>query len=67
MIRFQDKELNFETRLNALSLYRKHLLDQFSDRCAFYSLRDISADAMSRTITCCTDGADQVFWISSTT
>lgn len=58
--RFQNRELPFETRLNAVQIYRKHLMDQFSDRCAFYSLRDISTDVMARTITCCTDGADQV-------
>lgn len=46
-------------RLGALKLYREHLVAQYSDRCAFWSLKDISGEAFSRVITIMTDGADQ--------
>lgn len=49
-----------EIRLGALKLYRRHLLDQYADRCAFYSLRDICEDHMARTVVMLTDGAQQV-------
>ena len=58
--RFQDRTLDMNTRLGALKLYRRHLTEQYSDRCAFWSLKDISGDVSSRTITMITDGADQV-------
>ena len=58
-LRFQNKALQLDLRLGALRLYRKHLVEQYSDRCAFWSLKDISAEQMSRTITIATDGADQ--------
>ena len=58
-LRFQNKALQLDLRLGALQLYRKHLVEQYSDRCAFWSLKDISAEQMSRTITIATDGADQ--------
>ena len=48
-----------DKRLGALKLYRKHLLDQYSDRCGFWALRDISGEEMARTVTLTTDGADQ--------
>lgn len=48
-----------DIRLGALRLYRKHLVDQYADRCAFWSIKDISAEQMSRTCTIMTDGADQ--------
>ena len=48
-----------EVRLGALKLYRKHLVDQYADRCAWWSLKDISGESMSRTMTIITDGADQ--------
>lgn len=48
-----------DVRLGALRLYRQHLVSQYSDRCAFWSLRDISAETFSRCITIMTDGADQ--------
>ena len=47
-------------RLGALKLYRRHLTDQYSDRCAFWALKDISGEEALRTITMITDGADQV-------
>ena len=47
-------------RLGALQLYRDHLSAQYADRCAVWSLRDISAELMSRTVAMMTDGADQV-------
>ena len=57
--RFQDKQLHMESRLNALKLYRAHLMSQYADRCAVWSLHDISGPEMSRTAVCITDGADQ--------
>ena len=51
-----------DVRLGALRLYRRHLVAQYSDRCSFYSLRDISGEAFSRGITIATDGADQDHW-----
>ena len=48
-----------EIRLGALRLYRQHLVAQYSDRCAFWSLRDLSSEVMAKTITIITDGADQ--------
>jgi len=53
-----------ESRLNALKLYRAHLMSQYADRCAVWSLRDISGPEMSRTAVCITDGADQATCIS---
>jgi hypothetical protein len=58
--RFQDRTLDMNVRLGALKMYRRHLTDQYSDRCAFWSLKDISGDTASRTITMISDGADQV-------
>lgn len=58
-LRFQNRELSMDVRLGALRLYRQHLVSQYSDRCAFWSLRDISAETFSRCITIMTDGADQ--------
>ena len=49
-------------RLGALRLYRQHLIDQYADRCALWSLRDVSSDAFARTVTIVTDGADQATW-----
>lgn len=57
--RFQDKNLNMDERLGALKLYRRHLVEQYSDRCAFWSLKDVSGDLLSRTVCITTDGADQ--------
>ncbi len=51
-----------DVRLGALRLYRKHLVDQYADRCSFWCLKDISCEQMSRTITISTDGADQATW-----
>ena len=65
MFRFQDKDLHMESRLNALKLYRAHLMSQYADRCAVWCLRDISGPTMSRTVVCVTDGADQAPWICS--
>ena len=48
-----------DIRLGALRLYRKHLLDQYADRCGFWSLRDISGQELSRVVVIMTDGADQ--------
>ncbi|CAE7889335.1 unnamed protein product [Symbiodinium microadriaticum] len=56
---YQDVALPLPVRLGALRLYRRHLVDQYSDRCAIWSLRDISGDVMSRTLTVTSDGADQ--------
>jgi hypothetical protein len=53
-----------ESRLNALKLYRAHLMSQYADRCAVWSLHDISGPEMSRTAVCITDGADQATSIS---
>lgn len=58
-MRFQDKEQPMGIRLGALRLYRKHLLDQYADRCGFWSLRDISGQELSRVVVIMTDGADQ--------
>ena len=58
--RYQDKTLGMDVRLGALKLYREHLVAQYSDRCAYWSLRDISGTEMSRTVVLTTDGADQV-------
>ena len=59
--RFQNREVevSMDERLGALKLYRRHLVEQYSDRCAFWSLKDISGEVMSRTVCMCTDGADQ--------
>lgn len=66
LARYQDRELDMGIRLGALRMYRSHLIDQYSDRCCFWSLRDLSCDLMSRTVTVVTDGADQApvlkFW-----
>lgn len=59
LLRFQDKSLHLDIRLGALKLYRRHLADQYSDRCAFWALKDISGEQMARTMTIMTDGADQ--------
>lgn len=45
--------------MKALKHYRQHITDQYADRCAFWALKDISAELMSRTLTLTTDGADQ--------
>ena len=58
-LRFQDRTISMDVRLGALRLYRKHLVDQYSDRCAFWALKDVSCEAMSKTVTLSTDGADQ--------
>lgn len=58
--RFQDRDLTMDVRLGALKLYRQHLISQYSDRCAYWSLRDLSTDTMARTVVLSTDGADQV-------
>ena len=58
-LRFQDRSLTMDVRLGALRLYRRHLVDQYSDRCAYWALKDVSSEAMSRTLTITTDGADQ--------
>ena len=60
--RFQNKEVSMEVRLGASKLYRKHLVEQYADRCAWWSLKDISGEPMSRTMTIVTDGADQAPW-----
>lgn len=60
--RFQNRATPMDIRLGALRLYRQHLVSQYSDRCAFWSLRDISSETFSRTITIITDGADQELW-----
>ena len=54
-----DRSCSMEIRLGALRLYRQHLVAQYSDRCAFWSLRDLSSEVMAKTITIITDGADQ--------
>lgn len=51
------------TRMNALKVYQQHVTDQYADRCAFWSLKDISGELMSRTVTLTTNGADQDFWL----
>ena len=60
-LRFQCKTAPMDVRLGALKLYRRHLVEQYSDRCAWWALRDVSGDQMSRTMTIITDGADQDF------
>ena len=57
--RYQDKDTPMDIRLGALRLYRKHLLEQYADRCGFWSLKDISGEGFSRVVVCMTDGADQ--------
>ena len=51
-----------DIRLGALKMYRQHLVAQYADRCAYWALKDISADVMAQTLTITTDGADQVPW-----
>lgn len=46
-------------RLGALKLYRAHLVHQYADRCAVWSLKDLSCDLLSQTVLMSTDGADQ--------
>ena len=46
-------------RLGALKLYKEHLTAQYTDRVAYWGLRDISGDALSRVAVLSTDGADQ--------
>ena len=46
-------------RLEALRLYRTHLVSQYADRCSFWSLKDVAADQLSRVLVLATDGADQ--------
>ena len=48
-----------DLRLGALRLYRKHLVEQYADRCGFWSLRDVSGEAFARMVVIMTDGADQ--------
>lgn len=57
--RFQNKDLPMDTRLGALKTYREHLVSQYSDRCAYWAIRDISANELSKTVVLTTDGADQ--------
>lgn len=52
-------------RLGALKLYRDHLTSQYSDRCGYWGLRDISSDALSRVVVLSTDGADQEWLLES--
>lgn len=51
-------------RLGALKCYREHLVSQYSDRCALWSLKDVSTDLLSRCVTLAVDGADQATWIT---
>lgn len=51
-------------RLGALKLYRRHLLDQYADRCGVWATRDISGEEMGRCVIMVTDGADQVSKLS---
>lgn len=62
--RFTDRSVTMEKRLGALRLYRQHLVAQYADRCAFWSLKDISMDMMAQTVAIITDGADQVHCFS---
>ena len=55
-----------DIRLGALKLYRSHLTSQYSDRCGYWALRDISGDAMTRVVVISTDGADQAQGCTST-
>lgn len=48
-----------DVRLGALKLYREHLVAQYSDRCAYWALRDVSADQLTKIAVITTDGADQ--------
>ena len=58
--RFQDRQVPMDVRLGALKLYRRHLLDQYADRCGVWAMRDISGEEMGRCVIMVTDGADQV-------
>ena len=58
-LRFQSRSTPMETRLGALRLYRKHLVDQYADRCGFWALKAISGQDTARTCVIMTDGADQ--------
>lgn len=57
--RFQDREAPMDIRLGALKLYRRHLVDQYADRCGVWAIRDISGEEMGRCVLMVTDGADQ--------
>ena len=58
-MRYQNRDLGMDVRLGALRLYRRHLLEQYADRCGFWSLRDVSGEEFSRLVCIMTDGADQ--------
>ena len=49
LVRLQNKDLSMDTRLQALKLYRAHLMSQYADRRAVWCVRDISGPALSRT------------------
>ena len=57
--RYQNRNLAMGDRLEALRLYRTHLVSQYADRCSFWSLKDVAADQLSRVLVLATDGADQ--------
>ena len=58
-LRFQDKTLTMDVRLGALKLYRERLVSQYSDRCSYWALKDISGDVTTGVLCMTTDGADQ--------
>lgn len=57
--RYQNRDLPMAGRLQALKLYRNHLVSQYADRCSFWSLKDVAEDQLSRILVVATDGADQ--------
>lgn len=57
--RYQNRDLPMAGRLQALKLYRNHLVSQYADRCSFWSLKDVAGDQLSRILVVATDGADQ--------
>lgn len=58
-MRFNDGSLSASVRLGALKAYRRHLTEQFADRCAFWALKSVSGDPDSGVLVIMTDGADQ--------
>ncbi|CAK9027153.1 Uncharacterized protein SCF082_LOCUS17791 [Durusdinium trenchii] len=51
--------LSMEARLGTLTKYRRHLADQYSDRCILWSLQEAACDPQSDLVIMCTDGMDQ--------
>ena len=53
------KAASLEQKLATVLQYRKHLSDQYADRCICWTLQELACDSMSDLLVIQVDGADQ--------